>query len=470
MRGPSPVAASATVLVAVLAVALVLSPIAALPLAADGRPAPATTAPASVSTPDLPAQAAPGRPSAREPTRPAAPDRSGPRLLNPVTPEANTTAYLALEGERQRSRIGTATLDAAASVAADGARTRGAYRTAHLQQSFAAAEGNRSAQRAVVRRSARRLDSRIAALERWEAAALERYNAGEISTRSYLRELAAIDAGAESARDTATLLSTYSAAVGNPVAQERIASFKARLLPLEGPVRELARDAMTGEALTTRVYVETTAEGVVLAAVERGPFVKRYIREATVPSARDPSGGDEFAATGDGLGAARDRVRDLCPWVAENQNGLNIGTFGGEPYLYRAGVYSVAIDHPHGTSRTGDLVTFLDGSTREPFHEIQYKDLSTVPTKGAGGNTSDNITLSVARTRSGGPMRVSVRNATSGDPLTARVQVDGEPAGVTGLDGSRWLIAPRSTARITVTTGNATVSTVVFTEGSPTGS
>jgi hypothetical protein len=387
-----------------------------------------------------------------------------------VLPEANTTAYLALEGDRQRSRIGMVTLDAAASVAADGARTRGAYRTAHLRQSFGAVEGNRSAQRAVVRRSAARLDSRITTLERWEASALARYNAGEISTRSYLRELAAIDAGAESARDTARLLSRYSAAVGNPVAQERIASFKLRLLPLEGPVRDQARSAMTGEEPTTRIYVETTDEGVVLAAIERGPFVQRYIREATVPSARAPNGTDQFAATGDGLGAARDRVRELYPWVADNQNGLNIGTFGGEPYLYRAGVYSVAIDHPHGTSRTGDLITFLDGSTREPFHEIQYKDLSTVPTEGAGGNTSDNVTLSVERTRSGGPMRVTVRNATSGAPLTATVLVDGEPAGVTGLDGSRWVIAPRSTARITATTGNATVSAVVFTDGPPGGS
>ncbi|MFB6205266.1 MAG: hypothetical protein ABEJ05_01890, partial [Haloglomus sp.] len=380
----------------------------------------------------------------------------------------NTTAYLALAKPTETRRFGTATFDVGGVVASDGAATHSTYQATWLRSTFLSAGDNATRRRQVVERAADRIGARITALEQRERHALTRYNAGAISTRTYLRELAAIDRAAGSLRGAVQLLRTYNDAVGDPVSPRRIAAMKARLLPLEGPVRARVAATMAGEEPPVRVYVETSSEGVVLAMVDRGQFSQRYVREAYVPSARNPGGTDQFVRGGERLEAARDRAAELYPWVFANQAGTSIGTYTGEPFLYNAGVYSVRIGHPHGTSRTYDLVTFLDGSTRDVFREIQYKDLSSIPTVAAGSNVSQSLNITVERTRTGGPMLVRVTDATTGEPVQVDIRVEGESVGQTGIDGERWVIAPASTTRVTAVTGTRTVSLVVSSDGPPT--
>ncbi|PSP96606.1 hypothetical protein BRC89_13715 [Halobacteriales archaeon QS_4_70_19] len=434
-----------------LVVALVLAPIA--PSLAGAVPVPATGADRSAAT--RPSTAPSGLP-ASAPARPVASDR-------------NTTEYLALDRSLETSRFGVATLDVGGSVSADGARTRSAYQTSWLREAFAAAGDNDTERRAVVLDGADRIDARIATLERRSDTALTRYNAGEITTQAYLRELAAISQAADSLRGAVSLLATYNSAAGQPVATERIATQKSRLLLLDGPVRDKLAAAMRGERDPIRVHVETTDEGVVLATIDRRGFTRRYVREASVPSARRPDGTDQFEATNDRIGAARDRFRELYPWTWSNRESTSIVAYQGEPFLYTASVYSVRVGHAHGTSRTYDLIAFLDGATRDVFREIQYKDLSRVPTIAADSNQSDGVRVSVNRTRSGGPMLVAATDEASGDPLIATVLIDGEPVGRTGTNGHRWVVAPRPTANVTVVRGDASASVTVFSDGAPTG-
>lgn len=433
-----------------LVLALVLAPVA--PSLAGAAPGPATGA---------------DRATAQPATTPSGLDARAP--ARPVVSDRNTTEYLALDRTLQRSRFGTATLDVGGSVSTDGARTRSAYHTSWLREAFAAAGDNGTERRAVVLEGADRIDARIGALERRSETALTRYNAGRITTRAYLRELAAVSEAAESLRDAVDLLATYNAAAGEPVAPERIATQKSRLLPLDGPVRDEVAAAMRGDRNSVRVHVETTDQGVVLAMVDRQGFTDRYIREASVPSARRPAGTDQFAQTDDRLGAARDRFRELYPWTWSNRQSTSIGSFQGQPFLYTAGVYSVRVGHSQGTSRTYDLVTFLDGATRDVFREIQYKDLSRVPTIAADSNRSGDVRVSVNRTRSGGPMLVSVTDNASAEPLDAAVLIDGEPVGRTGTDGRKWVVAPRPTANVTAVRDDTSVSVTVFSDGAPTG-
>jgi hypothetical protein len=376
-----------------------------------------------------------------------------------------------LAGNLRTSGFETVTLDAGGAVAAQGSRTHSKFASTRLQNEFRAAGDNRTRRREIVRRAADRIDERIAALKSRSERAHDRYNADRISARTYLRELAVIDRSAEELRDAVDLLSTYSSAVGEPVSPDRIPGQKARLLPLEGPVRSRALAAMTGESPPTRVYVATSEEGVVLATIEREAFVQRYIREAYVPGARQPGGIDRFAqgfSQSEAPARAQDRAAELYPWTFENKLGSS-RTYIGSPYLPEVGVYPVIVEHPQAPNLDGDLRIFLDGTTRDVFREIQYKDLSRVPTRFASGNTSDGIRLRVNRTRSGGPMLVSVTDASTGDPLSATVRVDGEPVGSTDTDGERWVVAPRTSAEVTVTRGDTNVSTFLFTENAPAG-
>ena len=448
MSGPRPLPTSAAA-AAVLALTLVLAPVAAVPVGQTPTERPG--------------------PDALRPPSEALPASTG---TTPIVAERNTTGYLDLATTVRTSRFGTATFDVGGAVAADGGRTHSTYQATRLRTAFAETDGNRTEQRLVVARSADRIDEDITVLEQRAQSALDRYNAGTTSTRTYLRELAAIDAAADSLRDTVDLLSTYNSAADEPIPPARIAAQKARLLPLQGPVRDRALAAMRGDTPSVRVFVETSERGVVLATIDRSGFTPRYIREAHVPSARDPDGTDRFllgASRAESLERAQERAAELYPWTFDNRGPIDTGTFTGPPYLFRTGVYPVIVDHPHAPSESGDLRIFLDGSTRDVYREVQFKDLPEVPTTFAAANSSDGVSLSVNRTRSGGPMQVTVTNASTGEPLAADVLVNGEPAGRTGGEGQYWVIAPRPTANVTVVHDGTAVSVEVFSDGAPTG-
>jgi hypothetical protein len=281
-----------------------------------------------------------------------------------------------------------------------------------------------------------------------------------MTTETYLRELAAVDAGADELSRSLTQLYEYVDSMRDPpVSPDRIAERKTRLVGLRGPVRDRVADAMLGETEPLRVSVETSDTAVVLATVTGSEFNRQYIREAYLPSARDPGGTDQFrTAGGYDLGAARARASELYPWTFENAGPTSTGLRTGEPYLYRAGVYSVSVDHPHGTAGQGDLVTYIDGATGEVFREMQFKDVSEIPTAEPLTNRSGGLHVGVNRTHAGGPVSVFVRSNATDEPVDAAVSIDGEPVGTTGSDGQLWTVAPREAFTVGVRSGDDNVT------------
>ena len=430
MDGPRTAALAVT-----LALLLGLSPVAALPIGADAGAA------------ARPAQQAGPPPSA---TALGPPVAAAPAL--PVTGSQNTTAYLAIEsGGVERARFGAASIDAGGTAALDAAEFEARYSYLSVVETFTAAET--TAQREVaVELALERLDGRVAALERREREALAAFNAGDMTTRTYLRELAVIDTRADGlSRSLAQLYEFSNSMRDPPVAPERIAGLKARLVGLRGPVRDRTADAMRGTTEPIRVFVETSKTAVVLATVTGSEFNRQYVREVYLPAARNPDGVDRFRIDGGyDLEAARERASELYPWTFENAGPTSTGIEAGEPYLYRVGVYSVSVDHPHGTAARGDLVTYIDGATGEVFREVQFKDISEIPTTESRVNRSDGIHLAVNRTHAGGPLSVHARSNVTGEPVEATVFVDGEPVGTSGSDGRFWTVAPREAFTVTV--------------------
>ena len=431
MDGPRTAALAVT-----FALLLGLSPAAALPLDAGSSSA----VPASPATP----------------TSPVANDSSS-RLNTtglPITGGRNTTAYLAIRSaDVERTRFASAHIDAGGTAALDRAEIEGRYSYLTLVESFTSA-GTAVEREAAVEVALTRLDDRVAAVERRERRALAAFNGGEMSAQTYLRELAVVDTSADELSRSLTQLYEYVDSMRDPpVAPDRIAELKARLVGLRGPVRDRASAAMRGESAPTRVFVETSDTGVVLATVAGPEFNRQYIREAYLPSSRDPGGTDQFR-TGRGydLGAARERASELYPWTFANAGPTSAGLRTGEPYLYRAGIYSVTVDHPHGTATQGDLVVYIDGATGEVFHEVQFKDLSEIPTEEPVVNRALGIYVGVNRTHGGGPLSVDTRSNATGGPVNATVFVDGDRVGTTGSDGKLWTVAPREAYTVAVGT------------------
>jgi hypothetical protein len=380
----------------------------------------------------------------------------------PITGQRNTTGYLAIPvSEIERTEFASAHIDAAGAATVDRAEIEGRYSYLTLVESFTAA-GTTVEREAAVEVALARLENRVTAVERRDRRALAAFNGGEMSAGTYLRELAAVDARADELSRSLTQLYEHVDSMRDPpVSPARIAEMKTRLVGLRGPVRDRVAAAMRGESDPIRVFVETSDTGVVLATVTGSEFNRQYVREAYLPSARDPDGTDGFRTDrGYDLGAARERASELYPWTFENAGPTSTGLRTGEPYLYRAGVYSVTVDHPHGTATQGDLVVYIDGATGEVFREVQFKDLSEIPTGEPVVNRSAGLSVAVNRTHGGGPLSVDARSNATGEPVDATVFVDGARVGTTGSDGQLWTIAPREAYTVAVGAegqGNVTV-------------
>lgn len=428
--------------------------------ATSGTAGPSAAAPTAIATPEAPGMA----PAAEAATRADGAGRvssSGP-AARPVVTRANTTATLELDGPTERATFGSASLDVAGAMAVGGAEVRGRFARLRVEHRYDAAE-TAADRRAAVRAATDRLDARVTTLRGRELAAREAFADGTVSRRAYLRQLAMVGVAAEELDEATTVLARRADEAGaGRVTTEEVAAIRADLVGLQGPVRARLAQGAAGTAGTVRVFVETDGDGLTLATTVSVRSDGQYVRSAHVPGARNETLPDQFEATGHPIDATRARARELYPWTFENNAGISVGLLAGGLMLRDAGVYPATVNHPHGTVRRGDLVAYLDGGTTDAFREVQYLSAGAVPNRTLGRDEAGQLSLSVNVTRAGGPMHVRTTD-TAGDPVDARLHVNGDTVGTAGADGSRWLVAPRGSVNVTAVEGGsrATVSGTV---------
>lgn len=362
-----------------------------------------------------------------------------------VAPERNTSELLVLPpGTVAAERVGAATLDVGGTVAADAGALHARFGVEAIRAAYENASTT-EARQAVLRTAADRVDARVDAVVRRERRARQRFVAGEITTREYLRELAVVASRARTLDEQVGLLSSLDGrTAGSPLSADRLSTMRGRLLPLYGPVRELIRGGMRGDVGAVRVAVVAGSDGFVLATVS--PTSRQYVREAVVLTARDPTAPDRYQQPARTLS----RVGELYPWTFNASQGLSIVSV-----LPDAGVYRIRLPYDHGT-----LEAYLDGGTDEVYYEVQRKTLSRLPTHGTMQTTEAGMVVTVNRTRAGGPLEVTVRDSLRREPVDARVAVDGVVVGRTGADGRLWTVTPPNRFQVTVRHGgdNASLS------------
>jgi hypothetical protein len=389
-------------------------------------------APVASATPALDGVAAPGPAQASADT--------------PVRNVENTTNVLDIEQEAvERGDYGEASLDVGAAI--DRATTSvGAEHSRRAFERRYADAGNESERTVELRREVDRLDRRVEAVERRQQRAIARYNDDELAASELLRELAAVDAAArqisvrfEHLRDRAGF--SLPAAL-----DERIDGLESRLVALRGPVRARLVAATAGRAPATTAYAVTSADAVVLGTTDGTQFY----REAHLPDNYAAGEPNQFVTDDDpgGITGANERGNELYPWAyADAQRSLN---------QLSGSVYRVTLDHSQGT-----LESYLDGSTRSVFHEVQTLRVDRLPTSTTTNETSA-LVLRVNRTYGTGPMAVRVVDATTGRPVDATVRVNGYPVGTTGADGSLWTTTPHRQASVVAEANGETVAVTFF--------
>jgi len=363
-----------------------------------------------------------------------------------IRAQANTTNYLDIRGrDVQRGSYAEASLDGSTAVGNAVTRLRGDYAVRSFEVAYANATTEEE-RTAVIRAEVNRLAGRIDSLEARQTAALEEYNDGDISSRRFVAELAAVDAGAQSVETQFDRIVERAGVFMPGELQTRIDNLRADLVPLQGGVRERAAAAIAGETDARELYTLTSPTGIVVTTTDG----ERFYREAYLAANRDPDGEDNFVTEEDstGINPANARASELYPWAYSEDS----------PEISRQGttaVYTFVIDHSQG-----QLVTNLDGATRNVFRELQVLRTNRVPTN-TFENETETLAVRVESAFGTGPMEVAVTDPATGEPLNATVHVGEYRAGTTGSDGSLWTTATHRTRVVTVRTGDGSVSVEV---------
>ncbi|WP_435062946.1 DUF7096 domain-containing protein [Halobaculum sp. EA56] len=289
------------------------------------------------------------------------------------------------------------------------------------------------------------VDKDVITLHSRQRAALRGYADGELTARQLLVELAEIRATARTLEERVRLLNRLADETEEfSLDDSRVFSIIYDLQTFDGPVRERAAAALRGEpGASTRIYVATTRESVVLSTVAGD----EYVREAFRGDLRDR---DE---TGINEEVAQNVTERSYPEVYAATGGSVSGQGSGGTFLFD-------LRYPNGT-----LTAFVGGGSERVFLEWQRVDLAGIDTGEPVSRTLD-LTLTVNRTFPGGPLRVAVTDPETGDPIDAIVKIGREggesvEVGTTGDDGVLWTVSPRGSFVVTVVeVGSAEVSTV----------
>ncbi|WP_049985087.1 DUF7096 domain-containing protein [Halobellus rufus] len=286
------------------------------------------------------------------------------------------------------------------------------------------------------------IEERSVTLRSQQRQVIASYGDGEITPRRLLYELALIDAEARELQQRRDRLqSLVDSTPGFSISSSRFGNIELELNTLTGPVRSHAGAVLSGEAASTRFFVQSGPDSVELAVVRNDTYVRETYRGALrVGNGNSFSLGDAVNATEQAYPTITDlRVRDDVVGNPESDS------------------TRVSIEHERGR-----LVAFVDSGSERVFKEYQYRPIDQVTTTSSVSAVKDGLELTAHRTYPGGPVRLQLNSTSSDDPVDAQLTV-GPPAGQssvvgrTGGDGSLWTLAPSGTYQVTAIDGSSVV-------------
>jgi hypothetical protein len=355
------------------------------------------------------------------------------------------TPNQATPGGVTRRTYAQADLDVASAVSVGAARIGGRHAELTLDERLERA-GPGPGQLGVVTDTLTGIEDRLDRLDDRQRQLLTAYGEDEVSTRTFLRRLGMVRVAAAQERallDHVSERTAGSTSLSLPVeTQTRVARLRGTLVALPTPVVDQVVDGTTGVDDPGTVYLQAASDGLVAATVDDGT----YLRQATLRADRSPGEPNQFTS----ITRAYDRAGELYPWVFENAIGSpSLSGFGD------SSVYLVEASHPQG-----DLRAYLDGATRNVFHETQANAPEAMPVSLTRTASGDDLRLRVNATHPTGPMWVTVTrpggaNATAVD---ATVRIDGQRVGTTGSDGRLLTLQPAGSFRVNATAGPANVT------------
>ena len=362
------------------------------------------------------------------------PDTTGSRALRVLS--TPPTADPTVATHRQRPDVGT-------SLAVATADATGALHTETAASRIDDADTPSLRQQRILA-ALDRVDRAETALYDRQVAAIEQHASGAMTDQELLDELLATAALAAEYDARLDRLDTLARQTPGGNAPARLDELKLRLAVYRGPVRAIALDAAQANRAPPTIRVESTPTALVLATIDDD----HYVRETLRTDRFDRDGGGDGNSDGDGNSgdisseAAIDIAVESYPETTDRR----------QPDAFGAGgIHRITVPHDLGT-----LQAFVSGGTGTVFAEHQRITLEAFTGGDPVSTTEDGFDVAVHRTYPGGPVAVTVRDESTGEPLsdiTVTRSVgdnDSEPVGDTNAEGVVRLLSPAEPYRITV--------------------
>ncbi|MFD1526674.1 DUF7096 domain-containing protein, partial [Halolamina salina] len=352
--------------------------------------------------------------------------------VTPVTPGqvdgptngSNRTRVLVVpDSAVQRTDIHGATLNLGPAAQFNDNISAVEVETAAVVEYVRAAEDDSERSRRIIEASST-VETEIITLRDRQQDAIEAFNAGELSPEAFVVELATIAAKADALERRMVRLTNLADEIDG-FSLSRPAEIRYELRTFGGPVRERAMDAIRGTDGPTRFFVTTGPEGYELTTVDDGSYYREAYRGA------EYSGNTDATMSPD---EAVDVVEASYPDIFRL----------GDPSATTSGTTNIVTV----TAPDRSLTAFVDSGREAVFKEYQRFALDQYDSDAVASNTINGINVTVNRTYPGGPLRISVTDAESGEPIDLAItlsqgQAERIAVGRTGEDGTLWTVSPR---------------------------
>lgn len=434
-----------------LTVLLLVSPMLAGAMAGGSAGHPATVASDAATPLDAPSTAVESTSGTDESPPPANASADVPNGTSPqvTVPDPNESRVLAIApADIDRTGFARYSIDLGPAVGFSANQTAMHLETAAMIERVESAPSMDERQRRILGELSK-VEQRVITLKSKERNTIDAFSQGRISARELLIRLARIDAESSELNRRVTALRSLSEETQDfSLDGARVASLRFELQTFDGPVRSRVSEVLQGKVAPETVFVETGPESVVLSTIVNDTYVREAYR------------GDIRVRAGESITPQEaEAVANQSYPVIWQSGGTRAQVIGSGP------TYIVQIPHSEG-----EVVAYVDSGAKEVFKEFQTRPLATMGDGEAASNTIDNLHLSVNRTYPGGPLRITIRESDTGNPVNATVKVsqgqdEGQVVGATGFDGEVWTLSPRGQFTVTAIQGR---TSAVFVNVNPT--
>jgi len=368
---------------------------------------------------------------------------NAPRQVDGPSNGSNQTRVLVVpDSAVQRTTIDGARLNLGPAAEFNGNVTAVEVETAAVVEYVRAAEDDSERSRRIIEASSN-VETEIITLRDRQQEAIAAFNDGELTSEEFVVELATIAAKADALERRMGRLTDLAEDVDG-FSLSRPTEIQYELRTFGGPVRERAIDAIRGTDGPTQFFLTTGPEGYELATVDDGSYYREAYRGAEFSGNTDATMGPDQAV--DVVEASYPELFRLGDPSATTSGTTNIVTVSAE---------------------NRSLTAFVDSGEEAVYKEYQRFGLEKYESNAVASNTINGINVTVNRTYPGGPLRISVTDAESGEPIDLAItlsqgQAERTAVGRTGEDGTLWTISPRGSYTV-LAVGDETTAAYVET-------